>query len=340
MAIKAIVAYIIYFLGFFILWTPESRAQSKVDSGFFQGQRWKDSQGNPINAHGAGVLYYKDKYYLYGEIKKGQTTLVPGQIWDAYRVPAGGVSCYSSFDLKHWKYEGVALLPNTKDTSSDLHVSRVIERPKVIFNEKTKKFVMWMHIDKEDYAYARVGVAISDSPQGPFRFLGSFRPNGNESRDMTVFKDLDNSGYLIYSSEGNAIMHICKLSSDYLSVTKNEKRMLVWQSREAPVIIRNNKKYFLITSKTTGWSPNEAMYAVADKPLGNWKVVGNPCTGSMSETTYNSQGTFALPLTNGQFLFMADRWNMKDLENSGYVWLPMTVEEDRLKIVWQDVAFY
>ena len=340
MAIKTNFFYIIHLFGFLFLLTPESRAQSKRDSSFLQGGRWKDGQGNPINAHGAGVLFYKNKYYLYGEIKKGRTTFVTGQVWDDYRVPAGGVSCYSSADLRHWKYKGVALAPNTKDSSSDLHISKVIERPKVIFNEKTKKFVMWMHIDKEDYSYARVGVAISDRAEGPFRFLGSFLPNGNNSRDMTIFKDMDGSAYLIYSSEGNATMHICKLTSDYLSVTKNDKRILVGMSREAPVMIRYKNKYYLITSKTTGWSPNPAMYAVADMPLGNWEVMGNPCTGSKSEVTFDSQGTFAVPLANGKFLFMADRWNMKDLENSGYVWLPLTVQENRIKIEWRDVAVY
>ena len=125
---------------------------------------WKDTDGNPINAHGAGVLYNKGVYYLYGEIKKGATRLVPGQSWEAYRVAAGGVSCYMSADLVHWQYKGVALAPNTTDSGHDLHTSKVIERPKVVYNKSTAKFVMWMHIDKEDYSYARAGAAVSSRP--------------------------------------------------------------------------------------------------------------------------------------------------------------------------------
>jgi hypothetical protein len=67
------------------------------------GEEWKDDQGNFINAHGAGILFFGDTYYLFGEIKKGNTRLVPGQNWEDYRVPAGGVACYSSRDLMKWK---------------------------------------------------------------------------------------------------------------------------------------------------------------------------------------------------------------------------------------------
>src|SRR6476620_5669974 len=184
-------------------------AQSKSTAmALKQAAIWKDTQGRAINAHGAGVLYYNGVYYLFGEIKKGKTRLVPGQSWEDYRVPAGGVSCYASTDLLHWQYKGVALAPNTTDTASDLHTSRVIERPKVIYNKHTKQFVMWMHIDKEDYSYARAGVAVSDRPEGPYRYIESVRPNGNMSRDMTVFKDDDDKSYLVYSSENNLTMHI------------------------------------------------------------------------------------------------------------------------------------
>ncbi|HLA57380.1 MAG TPA: hypothetical protein VK622_01395, partial [Puia sp.] len=83
------------------------------------GIQGKDDQGNFINAHGVGILYFSGTYYLFGEIKKGNTYLVPGQNWEDYRVPAGGVSCYSSKDLAQWKYEGIALSPVTGDPDND-----------------------------------------------------------------------------------------------------------------------------------------------------------------------------------------------------------------------------
>jgi hypothetical protein len=36
---------------------------------------------------------------------------------------------------------------------------------------------MWLHVDSTDYQAARSGVAVSDTPTGPFEYLGSFRPN-------------------------------------------------------------------------------------------------------------------------------------------------------------------
>jgi hypothetical protein len=115
---------------------------------------------------------------MFGEIKTGVTWQVPGQSWEDYRVPAGGVSCYSSKDLVKWKYGGVALASVTGNSNNDLDTSRVIERPKVVYNKKTKKFVMWMHVDANDYSYSQAGVAISDNPGGPYKYLGSVKPNG------------------------------------------------------------------------------------------------------------------------------------------------------------------
>ncbi len=300
------------------------------------GEIYKDTAVNVINAHGAGMLYHDSTYYLFGEIKKGETWFVIGQSWEDYRVPAGGVSCYSSNNLKHWKYEGVALSPVIGDSSNDLDTSKVIERPKVNYDSANKKFVMWMHIDANDYSYSRAGVAVSDNPAGPYTYKGSVRPNGQMARDMTVFKDDDNKAYLIYSSENNNTMNICLLSKDYLSPTKTYSRILIDKRREAPAMFKSEGKYYLITSGCTGWSPNEASYAVAESPLGSWKELGNPCSGPGAETTFQSQSTFVLPVAGkpNTFLFMADRWNKTNLEDSRYVWLPLRVDKGKVVIKW------
>ena len=298
------------------------------------GEKWKDDKGNFINAHGAGVLFYNGAYYLYGEIKKGKTRLVPNQSWEDYRVEAGGISCYSSKDLLHWKYQAIALAADKTDPLSDIHPSKVIERPKVIYNERTKQFVMWMHIDKEDYSYAHAGVAVSSKPKGPYKYISSIRPNGQMSRDMTIFKDDNGKAYLIYASENNNTMQICLLSDDYLSPTKKYIRILENQRREAPAMFKHEGKYYLITSLCSGWDANPAGYAVADSVMGEWKQMGNPCLGKDSATTFHSQSTYVLPLDGkkGSFIFMADRWNKLDLEDSRYIWLPLHVNHGRVEI--------
>ena len=54
--------------------------------------------------------------------------------------------------------------------------------------------------------------------------------------------------------------------------------------------------------------------------------------GPDAATTFHSQSSFVLPLPGGSFLFMADRWNKTDLEHSGYLWLPLKVEDGRVVI--------
>ena len=300
------------------------------------GEVWKDTKGNPINAHGGGIMLHKGIYYWYGEIKKGKTWMVPDQQWEDYRVPAGGVGCYSSKDLTHWKYQGIVLKAIIGNPAHDLDTSKVIERPKVIYNKRTKKFVMWMHVDSNDYNYSQAGVAVSDKPAGPYKYLGSIKPNGQMSRDMTLFKDDDQRAYLIYASEFNKTLHVCLLNDDYLSPTTTYTRITTAQDREAPALFKYNHKYYLITSGCSGWSPNPATYATADSILGEWKQMGNPCVGADSESTFNSQSTFiiALPGEQGKFLFMADQWNKTNLPDSRYVWLPIKMVGTKPVIEW------
>jgi len=150
---------------------PRLSAQS-IDSG----TRWNDTEGNAIDAHGGGLLQVDDTYYWFGEIKRGPTELPDfNASWGGTRVPFTGVSCYSSKDLVHWKNEG-NVLPSDP-AIGDLRSDRVVERPKVIFNARTRRFVMWMHIDSGDYKEARTGVAVASSPRGPFRYLGAVRPD-------------------------------------------------------------------------------------------------------------------------------------------------------------------
>ena len=79
-----------------ILLTGISCENKKGDKKITPGEIWNDTDGNPINAHGAGMLFHEGKYYWFGEYKKGETRLVTGLSWESYRVDAGGVSCYSS----------------------------------------------------------------------------------------------------------------------------------------------------------------------------------------------------------------------------------------------------
>ena len=195
---------------------------------------------------------------------------------------------------------------------------------------------MWLHIDSPDYSFARAGVAESDNPTGPYKYLGSMRPNGQMSRDMTLFKDDDGKAYHIFSSENNVTLHISLLTDDYMQPSGIENRIFIDKSREAPAMFKHKNKYYLITSGCTGWAPNKAMLAVSDSIMGAWVELYNPCVGANSDSTFISQSTYVLPI-EGQpdnFIFMADRWNKTNLEDSRYIWLPMQFLDNKFQIAW------
>ena len=135
---------------------------------FTPGALWLDDHGVHINAHGGGVLFHQGTYYWFGEHK------IAGPAGNQAHV---GIHCYSSRDLSAWRDEGIALAVAT-DPASEIATGGVLERPKVIYNSGTKQFVMWFHLEKQPgYVDARSGVAVADSPTGPYRFRRSVRPN-------------------------------------------------------------------------------------------------------------------------------------------------------------------
>lgn len=353
-----------------VLWLvciAQAGALAEAGRAFVPGEIWNDTNGKPINAHGGSVLFHEGAYYWYGELKEGRTYLPAcNATWGGTRVVAGGVSCYSSTNLYEWRNEGTALASVADDPKHDLHCAKVIERPKVIYNKTTRQFVMWLHVDSEDYAAARSGVAVSATPTGPFKYVGSFRPNagvwpgnvtaadkktgakkselardfagGQMARDMTVFVDDDGKAYQIYSSEGNPTMHVSELTADYLRPAGKYARIFVGRSMEAPAVFKRGGKYYLIASGCTGWDPNAARSAVADSIWGPWKELGNPCRGDDAANTFHAQSTYVLPVQGkpDTFIFMADRWKQWDLQDSRYIWLPLEFDADGSPTVpWQ-----
>lgn len=135
------------------------------------GEIWPDNQGVHVNAHGGCILYHEGTYYWYGENKSDTTSSA-----------MVGIMCYSSKNLTDWTNEGVALPVEMRDTTSDIIQGCIMERPKVIFNAQTKKFVMWFHLELKGQGYlaARTAVAESDTPTGPFRYIRSERVNADQ----------------------------------------------------------------------------------------------------------------------------------------------------------------
>jgi hypothetical protein len=352
-------------------------ARSQNITSIRPGEIWPDTEGKHINAHGGGILLYKGTYYWFGESR------LPRGERDRTHYGAG---CYSSRDLLNWKNEGLALRV-INDTSSLLQPGCVIERPKVIYNKKTGKFVMWFHheLKGQGYRAAMTGVAVSDNITGPYKYIRSLRPDagiwpvnftdeqksskiregdlkpwsdewkqavrdglfvrrdfagGQMARDMNLFVDRDGKAYHIHSAEENMTLHISELTDDYLDFTGKYYRVLPGDSNEAPAIFFAKGKYFMFTSGTTGWKPNPARLAVADKITGEWKPVGNPCRGTEEENkiTFGSQSTFVIPFNvkKNIFIFMGDRWTPQNLAGSPHIWLPVEWEDGLPVIKWKN----
>jgi hypothetical protein len=233
------------------------------------------------------------------------------------------VSVYRSTDMRTWEFRNNVL---TQDSAAEL-ASANIERPKVIYNSTTHKYVMWMHKESAtDYSEAKVAVAESDTVDGDYTYLGSFRPMGITSRDETLFQDGDGSAYLITSAAGNADLDIFKLTDDYTGIASEVADPWPGTYREAPAVFKRNGVYFALTSANSGWSPNQQAYATATSLAGPWTAM----TPVGDHTAYGSQTAYvqAIQGTSGtSYLYMGDRWGNSmggDVEDSQYVWLPLT----------------
>jgi len=139
-------------------------------AGFRPGELWNDTDGNVINAHGGGILYHDGVYHWFGEYRRGAET-------PRAERATPGVSCYSSTDLYNWKFEGLAL-ETVSEPGHDIERGAIVERPKVIFNAASGRFVMWFHLELKGQGYgpARAAVAVADRVTGPYSFLRSERP--------------------------------------------------------------------------------------------------------------------------------------------------------------------
>ncbi len=342
------------------------------------GERMYDNNGVKIQAHGGQIQQLtvngQTKYYWIGEDRTNEYKPMPG------------VHLYSSDDLYNWTDEGVVLrtMDNYEQFETDEYFKNlygdlseeerlkvyvdlwatgcVMERPKMLYNDKTGKYVIWFHADGQippeatggagggaDYGKAKAGIAIADNPAGPYKLIGSYLLASKEGqdhswddvgghvRDMNLFKDDDGTAYVMYSSEGNAVMYIARLNDEYTGLAKAKEEMVYGEdfcisstdSREAPAMFKYDGMYYLVTSGCTGWAPNQARYAVAKSPLGPWKSMGDPCVGDSTNKTFSTQSTCVFPVdaANGKFVYMGDRWfnpdNGAKLSDSRYVWLPI-----------------
>jgi hypothetical protein len=281
------------------------------------GAVWNDDRGKHVQAHGGGIIKLGDAYYWFGEDRS------QGLDRDKRYV-----ACYSSKDLAHWTFRNQVLKQSDPENLGSRYV---LERPKVFYNEKTKKYVMYMHLDDARYRLARVGVAVCDTVDGDYKYLKSFRPLGHESRDIGQFIDDDGSAYLIFEDRPVKGFHIAKLSDDYLDVEKDV--CLIKAPLEGGAVVHYKDLYCVIGSALTGWRPNPNKYATAAKLEGPWsefKDIAPPETN-----TYGSQSTMMLKVAGTKVttvIFMGDIWKPRTQWDSRYLWMPLEIGDGKLSL--------
>jgi sucrose-6-phosphate hydrolase SacC (GH32 family) len=283
------------------------RPQSDV---ILPGERWLDDRGQPIQAHGGGILHWEGVYYWVGEDRSQHND--PEKRY---------VACYASKDLVHWTFRGQILaLADPEHLGSNW----VLERPKLFHNPHTGQFILYFHLDDGPYKLARVGIAVSDRVDGSYSYVKSFRPFDQESRDIGQFIDDDGSAYIIFESRPTKGFYIAKLSDDYMTVDKQIS--FIPSPLEGGALVHYDGLYYVLGSHMTGWSPNPNVYATSPSLSGPWtefKDITPP-----EANTYEAQSTMIVKIVGSRetsVIFMGDIWKPAALWDSRYLWMPVRI---------------
>lgn len=215
------------------------------------------------------------RYYIYST-----TDGVPG--W-------GGTyfTCYSSPDLKEWKYEGAVLdVVNGQVPWSDGNAwaPAIIEKK----TGDSYRYYFYFSANDRDGGGKKIGVAVADSPTGPFKavekpIVADSPVGSGQQIDVDVFRDPAGGKYYLYW--GNGYMAGAELADDMLSVRPETVTVMTpeggtladYAYREAPYVFYRNSKYYFTWSVDDTGSPNyHVAYGTSGSPLGKIEVACRP----------------------------------------------------------------
>ena len=277
-----------------------------VYNSFRPGQVWLDTEGKRIQAHGGSVFYENGTYYWYGENK--EYTTGGNGIW------TWGIRCYTSADLYNWEDKGLIIQPNLEDEKSSLNPrTAMLDRPHIIYNKDSKKYVCWMKIMNQDGTQTET-VMTADHILGPYTLVREgLKPLGMSAGDFDLAVAEDGKAYYYFERVHSET--ICAdLTPDYTDVTGYYSTHFPHTHppyvREATAHFVRNYKHYLVTSGTSGYLPNPSEVAVADTWHGPYIVLGNPHPKDATNTSYHSQISciFKVPGRKDLYIACADRW--------------------------------
>ena len=271
-------------------------------NAFYPGREWLDTEGKRIEAHGGTMLQEDGVFYWVGEDKSH--TRKKGKIW------TWGVRLYKSTDLYNWEDLGHIIEPVLDDKASLFYPTRRLDRPHMLRNPQTGKYVLWLkYNDKAHYT-----VLTADVITGPYTIVEPFlQPFGHKCGDFDLALDEETGDAYLYYETDHKSFHVVRLNEDFTNVSGEEaviyENLLPPLTREGPAHFMHGGKHYLITSGMTGYVPNPCEIAVADDWMGPFTVLGDPSVDDPSSATFNSQPShvFRVP-GSGQLVMMADRW--------------------------------
>lgn len=270
------------------------------------GQLWYTDKRQTVQAHAPGFVRVGDIWYMCGEDRTKQ--------WNP------DVNLYSSIDLVNWKFEKKIVQNGV--TTPELGSSRMIERPKLLYNKKTGKFVVWCHYESGNYGASEAACFECDSVNGAYKYVWSGRPLDIKSRDCNVFQDNDGTAYFISTTDENRHLGLFRLSDDYHSAVEHTQ-LFAWQSREAPAIVRLGDKYFMFSSACSGWDPNQCKLSYTTNLKSGWSGLSNIGNG----IAFDTQAAAILEIKGTKattYLYVGDRWQDPGLYESKTIMFPIS----------------
>jgi hypothetical protein len=272
---------------------------------FQPGELWLDTAGKQIQAHGGSILQVADTFYWYGENKE---KTVKGS-----KLYTWGVRAYASRDLYNWDDLGLIIPPDEMDPTSPLHPSAKLDRPHIIYNKDTKKFVCWIKMLSEPHQTR--AVLVADKITGPYTLLRKdIVPMGMGAGDFDLVVSPDDGKAYMYFERVHTEMICADLTDDYTNFSGYYSTHFPHAgppyNREAPAYFHRRGKHYLATSGTTGYFPNPSEIAVAETYHGPWTVLGDLHPSDRSRTSFNSQisSVFKHPAKKDLYIALADRW--------------------------------
>jgi len=278
------------------------------------GRTYVNPVGGKVNMGDPFVLRYGDRYYLYGT------------------TAGDGFKCWRSSNLVDWQPAGYAYKAGHRSWGG-----KTFWAPEVVYYKGKFYMVFSCQPAKDKEFTARICLAVSDRPEGPFKdFRAPLFDDAGSYIDGHIFIDEDGSAYLFFDKVGTVgdawsegangylygIIYGVRLKDDLTGITGEPVKCLEVDQRwelgwsagqprtrcdEGACVFKHDGKYYMTYSANYYADPNYGIgYATAAAPLGPWtKSKDNPMVRKDTSIGVSGPGHNSVTISpDGKELFM------------------------------------